>query len=256
MNNMNNLLFEVSSVYFKFFYLDNNNVVNYWSIDIRDKSDVQKREIVNDFIVREGITLLDYSNSLVLWSNNQSVLVPSNLFEESSTESILNLNFGENYSKNTSDFNRIPLLNSVCVYSIPTWIKSLFVLKFSGTKIIHASTAWMNYLLNKNSTGKLIGLIVLDSEILTFTTFFDDKPLLYIQTRYQEMEDVIYHVSYSIQQIGKSHSEGNIEIFDLMGGNLDFSNSLIEKMNKLELLSNIKLTVHEKVDQVAMKLCV
>jgi hypothetical protein len=256
MNSMSNLLFEVSSSYFKILYLNQDISVSSWSLDIRDKTDSQKREIVNDFIVREGITLLDYSNSLVLWSNDQSVLVPANLFENSTAENILNLNFGDNYSKNTSDYNRIPLLNSVCVYSIPTWIKSLFVLKFSGTKIIHSSTAWLNYLLNKNSIGKIVGLIILDSEILTFTVFSEDKPLLNIQTKFQEIEDVIYHVTYAIQQMKLNNSSGNFEVFDLSGNHFDFSTIMIEKLNKLDLLPKISISINDKVDQLAMKLCV
>jgi hypothetical protein len=255
MNSMS-LLFEVSSTYFKIYCFDQENISKSWILDIGGKSDIQKKELINDFIIREGISLLDYSDALVFWSNEQTVLVPSNLFENTSAETLLKLNFGDNFALNTSDFNRIPYIGVVCVYSIPTWIKSFFVIKFSGTKIIHTSTAWTKYLCNKNSSGKLIGLIVLDSEFLTFNCFYDNKPLIYIQTKFQEMEDVIYHVSYSLQQTASVNLDGNIELFDISGRNMNLINSFTEKINNLGLLANIKFSIHEKVDIAAFKLCV
>ena len=70
---MKNLLFEVSSSFITVSYFESDLQSNKWSLDISTKSDAQKKEVISDFLVREGITLLDYSNALVLWSNQSAV---------------------------------------------------------------------------------------------------------------------------------------------------------------------------------------
>jgi hypothetical protein len=70
------------------------------------------------------------------------------------------------------------------------------------------------------------------------------------------MEDVIYHVSYSLQQTASVNLDGNIELFDISGRNMNLINSFTEKINNLGLLANIKFSIHEKVDIAAFKLCV
>ena len=123
MNNMNNLLFEVSDSRFSVHYLSSNSILSSWSLDLSSKAELLKKEIIVDFLVKEGISLLNYSNALVLWSSRDVVLVPSNLFSNSDFDKLFELNFGKNYSKNDSSHKAIgrtrPLSpGSISVYPI------------------------------------------------------------------------------------------------------------------------------------------
>lgn len=255
MNNMKNLLFEVSSNRFTVIHIQDNHVLNSWSVELSNKPELQKREYISDFLVKEGITLLEYSNSLVLWNNTQNVLVPTQLYENTNAESIFKLNFGSSFEKSEIDYNRIPVLSAVLLYTIPIWLKTLFVLKFSGSKIIHSNTAWLNYLTNKNTMSKQQGVLVLDNETLSFLLFSNDIPIINIQTNFQDVEDIIYHVSFAIQNSKLSENSGLIEIFEI-GEEKKYSNSFLDRMAHLNLFPNLTWKLNMDLDKLIYNLCV
>ena len=224
MSKMKNLLFEVSSSLFTASYFESEVCVNHWTLDISSKTDIQKKEVIADFLVREGITLLDYSNALVLWSNQSAVMIPSKLLDYTQSESIMSLAFGDSINKNEFDFNRIPLVNSALIYMIPLWVKSLFVLKFPGSKIIHRMTSCIHYLANKNTSTKLYGILTIEEGLISFVIFHNDQPISCIQNEFQTVEDILYFVTYTIQNLSLAELNGKIEVVNLM------SDSIYEKL--------------------------
>lgn len=228
MSKMKNLLFEVSTSFISVSYCESDSILSKWSLEISSKNEVQKKEVISDFLVREGITLLDYSNALVLWSNQSAIMVPAKLLDHTKTEAIMNLSFGKEIDSNEIDFNRIPLLNSAIIYTIPLWVKSLFVIKFPGSKIIHRTTSEINYLATKNSVTKLYGILTIEDGFISFIIFYNDQPITFIQNNFDSFEDIVYFVTYTLQNLS----------IDCVG-TINIQN-LVSEINCVELISKIK----------------
>ena len=226
---MKNLLFEVSSNLITVSYFESDLLLNNWSLDITSRTEAQKKEVVSDFLVREGITLMDYSNALVLWSNQSSVMVPSKLLDNTKSEAIMRLSFANEVNTNEIDFNRIPLLSTAIVYTIPLWVKSLFVLKFPGSKIIHRMSSGINFLANKNSVTKIHGILTIEERFLSFLVFQNDQPIVFIQNNFETFEDVVYFVTYTLQNLKLTDLNGKIEVINL-----------VSEINASELVLKIK----------------
>jgi hypothetical protein len=237
MSRTRNLLFEVSSNQFTLSYLETDNVLSNWNLDISSKTEFQKKEVISDFLVKEGITLLDYSNVLVLWSNQNAVMIPSKLLDYSKPDVLMRFAFGNDINPNEIDFNRIPLLNTSIIYSIPLWVKSLFVLKFPGSKIIHRTTSNIYYLETKSSFNKLFGILNIEEGFISFIVFHNDQPITFIQNNFETLEDIVYFVTYTLQ---------NLTVIDLIG-KIDVLN-LVSKINSDELITRIKgVSLHPKI---------
>lgn len=256
MNSTKNFLFLVSTNRFEVYHLEGLDRQQSWTLDLTNKPELQKREFITDFLVKEGITILDYSNSLVLWSNDQTALVPTQLYENSKTENLLRLNFGYDFNKNDADFNRIPSLNLVSIYTIPLWLKTLFVLKFPGTTIIHSSTAWIKYLANKNSTNKICGVLSLENKMLSFIVFHNDSPIICIQSQFQELDDIAYYVTYALQNSKLEMTNGIIEIVDFHSENEALCQDLIKRLKELQIFSNLNWVMTNDLAITSFELCV
>lgn len=256
MNNMNNLLFEVSDSRFSVHYLSSNSIISSWSLDLSSKAELLKKEIIVDFLVKEGISLLNYSNALVLWSSRDVVLVPSNLFSNSDFDKLFELNFGKNYSKNDSDYNRNHLLGTVSLFTIPLWIKSLFVAKFPGSKIIHSSTAWLNYLTAKNTSVKFHGILAIAESHFDFIVFSMDKPILFLQNSFNEMEDIIYHISFSMQKMNLLDKKGIVEVFEFNRNANMISDHVITTIEQLHIANSVKWVRNSELNINSFNLCV
>jgi len=256
MNNMNNLLFEVSDSRFSVHYLSSNSILSSWSLDLSFKAELLKKEIIVDFLVKEGISLLNYSNALVLWSSRDVVLVPSNLFSNSDFDKLFELNFGKNYFKNDFDYNRNHLLGTVSMFTIPLWIKSLFVAKFPGSKIIHSSTAWLNYLTVKNTSVKFHGILAIAESHFDFIVFSMDKPILFLQNSFNEMEDIIYHISFSMQKMNLLDKKGIVEVFEFNRNANMISDQIITTIEQLHMANSVKWVENSELDINSFNLCV
>ncbi len=237
MSRAKNLLFEVSSNLFTVTYFETDIVLNNWYLDISSKTEFQKKEVISDFLVKEGITLLDYSNVLVLWSNQNAVMIPSKLMDYSKPDAIMRLTFGNDINSNEIDFNRIPLLNTSIIYSIPLWVKSLFVLKFPGSKIIHRTTSNIYYLETKSSFNKLCGILNVEEGFISFIVFHNDQPITFIQNNFETLEDIVYFVTYTLQNLKVTDFSGKINVLNL-----------VSKINSSELITRIKgVSLHPKI---------
>jgi hypothetical protein len=254
MSKMRNLLFEVSSNLFIVSYFENDSISKNWSLDISSKSEFQKKEVISDFLVKEGITLLDYSNVLVLWSNQQSVMIPSKLLDYTKPDSIIRLSFGNEIHSDEFDFNRIPLLGAAIIYTVPLWVKSLFVLKFTGSKIIHRTTSTIHYLAAKNSLNKLIGLLNIEDGFISFIVFRNDQPISFIQNNYEALEDILYFISYTLQNLDLPDIIGKIDIVNLTD-NIN-SEQLLSNMKKLALFPKITWEENSLIKNEIIRICV
>lgn len=254
MSKMKNLLFEVSSSYITVSYFDSDSLLNNWHLDISTRNEGQKKEFISDFLVREGITLLDYSNALVLWSNQSAVMVPSKLLDYTKSEAILSLTFGNQINSNEIDYNRIPLLNSAIVYTIPLWVKSLFVLKIPGSKIIHRMTSGINFLTNKNSITKIQGLLTIEDGFISFLIFHDDKPMVFVQNNFDVLEDIVYFITYALQKLSSTELNGKIQLTNF-NNKIDLTD-LISKINSVSVFPKISWDENSTIKLEIIKTCV
>jgi hypothetical protein len=254
MSKMKNLLFEVSSSLITVSYFESDSLLNKWSIDISSRTEAQKKEVVSDFLVREGITLMEYSNALVLWSNQSAVMVPSKLLDHTKSEAIMRLSFGNEINMNEIDFNRIPLLSTAIVYTIPLWVKSLFVLKFPGSKIIHRMTSGINFLTTKNSITKIHGLLTIEEGFISFLIFQNDEPIVFIQNNFEAIEDIVYFVTYTLQKLNATETNGKIELLNL-AGKVDLP-ELVSKIKSVSVFPKIAWDENSTFQHEIIKICV
>ena len=251
---MKNLLFEVSSSLITVSYFESDSLLNKWSLDISSRTEAQKKEFVSDFLVREGITLMDYSNALILWSNQSTVMVPSKLLDHTKTEAIMRLSFGNEVNTNEIDFNRIPLLSTAIVYTIPLWVKSLFVLKFPGSKIIHRMTAGINFLTTKNTITKIQGLLTIEEGFISFLIFQNDQPVVFVQNNFDAIEDIVYFVTYTLQKLNATEVNGKIELLNL-AGKVDLP-ELVSKIKSVSVYPKIAWDENSTFQHEIIKICV
>ena len=251
---MKNLLFEVSSSLITVSYFESDLLLNNWSLDITARTEAQKKEVVSDFLVRQGITLLDYSNTLVLWSNQSAVMVPSKLLDHAKSEAIMRLSIGNEVNINEIDFNRIPLLSTAIVYTIPLWVKSLFVLKFPGSKIIHRMASGINFLTTKNSITKIHGLLTIEEGFISFLIFQNDQPVVFVQNNFDAIEDIVYFVTYTLQKLNATEVNGKIELLNL-AGKVDLP-ELVSKIKSVSVYPKIAWEENSTFQHEIIKICV
>lgn len=256
MNNMNNLLFEVSDSHFSVNYLSNNQLINSWNLDLSTKSELLKKDFISDFVIKEGITLLTYTNALVVWSSKNVVLVPSSLFDHSDFDTLFELNFGKDFSKKDTDYNRNHLLGTVNLFTIPLWLKSLFVMKFPGSKIIHETSATLNYLASKNTATKFHGVLSLTDSYFDFVVFEYDKPIIFLQNSFNEVEDVIYHVTFSMQKSELLVKKGMIEIYPFSQTANSISEGVVNKLEHLQITPLVQWNLRSDLGINSIDLCV
>lgn len=225
------LAIEISTGAVRFSKLDGSFVVSKNEHVFTDKQDYRYNQQLTDFMTENQFKEIDFDECSVSWSGKQSTIVPTNVFNESSANTLFNLCFGDTYSNSEIDYNRVADPNVVNVHHLPFWVKSFFVMKFPRVVIQHEGT----YLLRgifKNATFKLKATLVIHEDYFQLIIVKENNLQFYSSFDFSSLEDIIYYLSFTLQQ--KEWTKVPIDIVLTNGAGGDVSlEELTEKLRKI-----------------------
>lgn len=188
------------------------------------------------------------------FSDPKCTLVPMSLFSESTPEALLGLTVQEQLPKGETDYNRLPEWNIVNVYYLPSWVKSVLILKAPRIVIQHELTHLLRFL-NTGSSVPLRTHFILQENHFCCVVRKDGQIVHASYQGYQTAEDVLYHLLYCFQ-----HEEitvkGEIFIHASTEQQLEKAKQLSELAGSVQSLQQQKITTHFREHLLFQELCV
>jgi hypothetical protein len=182
------------------------------------KKIVHLKEVEITDYSREGITPLledevlkyDYSGMAVSAGGVRNTLIPVDLFNHSKAEDIFALNYPKPFE--SIDYTRIAELGIVNVYELPTWIKSMFVIKFPRIKLLHPTTVLLKGVFDQPTFRPIIHIHI---EKDGFHLFLTDKSKLVYYNRFDQssIADMVYHILFVLEQKELEQKDMNIAVY-------------------------------------------
>jgi len=176
-----------------------------------------------------GWRSIDFSEVSLSWSEKQTTLVPTNIFNESNKKAIFALCYGPTTPADEIDYNRIALPNVVNIYSIPFWVKSFFVIRFPKIIIQHEGTHLLRGLYSKSTKIKKNQLILHKNHFL-LASLHNDKIIFYSSFDWLHERDVVYYYSFYLQQQKETALDSTLEIS--IGVGVQVNKNLLIKLFK------------------------
>lgn len=161
------------------------------SIDLK----TQFSDFLKNYLINTNAT-----ETTLAWCAPNSLLIPSQVFTVESLKSYLKFVFGEKENDLPADYNRLSELDMVNVYSIPDWVKSAAILNIP-TVIIQHDVSFLLRGLFQGATFKPQGYIVVYESYFLFCIIKHNQLIFINHFDYQSEEDMLYYVSYTLQQL-------------------------------------------------------
>lgn len=211
----------------------------------------EDKDALDEFF-KTNAAFMDAEDVSLSWYSEKSTLVPNLVFNESSPLEIFELCYGKDKNSHEVDFNRLPELGLIHVFEFPTWLKRYFVIKFSRVIVQHEGTHILRKVMQ--SAFKPKALIVIHAESFLLTIVKHNNLEFYSHFSYQGPEDIIYYLTYTLQQKEIDINEGSIDVADLS------ENKMFEQLkghvSKIAELKNAKLSQQDSFVAEAHLLCV
>ena len=230
-------------------------VISTHELLFKDRQEFRYREILDDFVSSTGIKNRDYDDYSLSWSMERSTLVPSNIFGESNSVDLFHLCYGKGIPNGQIDYNRIPEQGVVNIFEIADWVKSYIVTRFPRTIMQHEGSHLIRGLFSE-PTFKLHALIVPYNSYFQLIMAKENKLIYYSTFDYQEIEDVIYHLAFTLQQKELMNTEGRLTVARGIGSPIDFPEQLIDRSSKFHDLRQLTVNIDPHFITNAQRLCV
>lgn len=221
----------------------------------KDKKDYRYKEQLEEFLVESGLKNQDFDEQTVSWTGFRSTLIPSNIFGESKPEELFQLCYGTEVPTSHVDYNRIPEQGLVNLYEIPLWVKSFFVVKYPRSVIQHEGSHAIRGIFAEN-TFRTKTTIILHDNFFMLSILKENKLLFYSMFDYQVIDDIVYHVMFTLQQKELVGDTGSIQICGGVGAFSEKLTELSEKLSSLQDLKQMKVLINEDFTINSQKLCV
>jgi hypothetical protein len=177
----------------------------------------------------------EYEFQTLSWVSKQCTLVPTSIFKASSIASIYSLCFTKEAITNDLDYNTIGEGNCVSIFEIPLWLKSFFVIRYPRIIIQHAMTNLVRSMLD---TGKGTNIhLSLFKDTFYLGIVKNNELLLTNVYEYTNEDDLLYFVSFAIQQNEISFDKGKIHLHLSQEADEELINKFYSKWNSM---SNFK----------------
>lgn len=247
------LAIEINTRAVRFTKLDGSFVVGKDEFLFTDHQDHRFAQQLSAFMETSAIREMDYDDFSLAFCSSKSTIVPTNVFNESNASSILKLSFGDDFISNEIEYNRLIDPNIVNVHQLPFWIKSFFVVKFPRIVIQHEGTHLLRGLF-KGTTFKLKALITIHGDFFSLIIVKENKLHFYSYFEYTNQDDVLYYLSFVLQQLKWSAVPIEIVVTDGVGATVNL-NELIENFKPV-LHKDVKYTIEEALLSKYQGLCV
>ncbi len=220
-------------------FRSNQELIRHFEFDLLENSHERyKKKLASIF---DELDLKDeYAEYSMAWATPKQTLVPLSVFNESSSEAIFNLMFGEEFDSKTIDFNRLMELNMVSVYEIPDWVKSFFIRRFPHIIFKHEHAMTLRALFQKKTFNRNIvvcccdnymNICIISKNDLTFSNSFE----------FQTEEDILYHLLFVIEREGLTDEEGEINFLYVDAQTKNKAEEVKRQLSQLRPFKKIKV---------------
>ena len=249
------LTVEISDDLVQFVFLRDNIVVNHHQSEITGIHSSEKKTSLEKAFQSTSFINESFDEVMLAWVSDKSTLVPNAIFADSNAHDIFKLCFGANKEEHDVDYNRISELSVINVYQVPNWIKSFFVLKFPRIVIQHSGSHTVRKVLNSNAFKLKATAVVYQGNFhlsivkhnnLEFYSFFDQ----------QSVEDIIYHLTFALQQKELLNEKGTLELISGLGTDFDLLNKIQSGLEKISEYKQLKVESIENFTSKSQLLCV
>jgi hypothetical protein len=205
----------------RFVKLKGQFIVEEKSFDFSDRQDYRYKQQLEEYWLQTGWKAEEFNEVTLSWSNSQSTLVPTNVFNETNKEEVFQLSFGKNAVGNDEvDYNRLPIQGMVNVYQIPLWVKSFFVLRFPRISIQHEGTHLIRGVFS-GPTFKLKTKIIFHKDYFLLLVVKENSLKFYSHFEMNTIEDLGYFLGYTMQQLGYTDEDNEVEFTNGGGATFD-----------------------------------
>lgn len=245
----------ISETYVEFSIIKGDSVLNNFGSSYQGKTDNDRKESIRNIVEKNDALKQDFDNVTLAWCHTQSTLIPASVFSDSTPQDIFKLCFGKDVTEGTIDHNRIYELSVVNVYTIPDWVKSLFVIKFPRIVMQHAGTHQIREVIGNNAFHAKASLVV-HEDYFRMTITKHNNLEFYSSFSFQTAEDIIYHLNFVLQQKEMLDEKGTIEI--CLGTNSDNSiiSNVVLGLEKIKHLNKMKIEKRKAFLTKSQLLCV
>lgn len=204
------------------------------------------------FFIEEKIVEKSYDEVTLSWYNHQSTMIPMAIFGESNPKEIFNLSYPKIAPDFEIDYNRMPMEGVVNIYSIPSWVKRFFIIKFPRIIIQHCTSHVVRAGLSQDAFKpkfilslykETFHLVLIRHNELQFFSSFDSE----------NIEDIIYYLSYVTEQKELSYEKGKII---LTGNQEEKAKETIKVLERIDLFSSYALILYTDFIAKAQLQCV
>lgn len=193
------LILEITQQSIAAFQLAGSDIQLLEKVSCVKKTDAGYREGLSQVVEKVG-NLDRFENFSCSYFGQEFCLVPNSLFAASAPETLLQYSIHKTLSKSDVDYNRLPEWNSVIVYQLPMWVKSVLIPKAPRIVIQHELTHVLRHL----TTGSLIPLrshLVLHEEQFSLVVRKDGNIIHTSIQEYKNEDDVVYHLATVFTQL-------------------------------------------------------
>ena len=231
------IVFELSANSFGVYELKLNNVVDIKGV-VTFSSDNEKEQKEQISTLLNDLRLGSYDFYSLAWISSQTVFVPSAVHKASDLSTIFSTCFNKEATLSNLDYNSIGEIGVVNVFEIPLWVKSFFVIKYPRIIVQHAFSNILRQSIEKSKSGLELTVVLYQNYFLLVVIF--DSKFLFVNTfEYTICDDLLYFISFTIQQLNISTLKGNIffhssqEALEIKFSEFSGKWSKIERFNEL-----------------------
>ncbi|MDG1147269.1 MAG: DUF3822 family protein [Crocinitomicaceae bacterium] len=252
---VNHLAIQLSEHAIHFVSLNNDTVLHESTLVFENDSTSYKKDILANHFSETAFLATAFDEITLSWSHKRSTLVPNLIFEDSTPNDIFELCYGKDSVKYDLDYNRISELSAINIYEIPLWIKYYFVIKFPRIIIQHEGSHIIRQNIKDNGV-KLKAAVVLYDGYFQVTIVKDNNLEFYSSFDYQNHEDVIYHLMFTLQQKEMTNEEGVLEFATGPGTDSSIISKLKTDIARIGDLQKLKVSHTEHYIAKSQLLCV
>jgi hypothetical protein len=222
--------------------------------DFTDRNEHRYKEQLNAFLGSSQLKDRDHDEHTISWFGSRTTLIPSSVFNESDATEIFRLCFGGDTNKSDIDYNRLPDLGIVNVFELPLWLKSFFVMRYPRSVIQHEGSVILRSFMH-HTPFRLKILVSVYRQHFQLLIADQGKLIFYSTFDHGNTDDILYNLMFTLQQKELLDRSGNLILTSGVGSDIN-ADELTEKIQRIQNLGELKITVDQTYTLKAHQLCV
>jgi hypothetical protein len=220
-----------------------------------DLQDHRYAEQLDALLEQAGLKNRSFESAALSWSGFRTTLVPSNVFEDGNAQSFFELCFGTHVDAESIAFDRIQTAGIVNIYELPMWVKSFFTARYPRIVIRQEGSHLIEQLLSSRFSS-LEAIISVHKGYFLLCIGKADQLIYYSSFDFQEVDDILYHVTFTLQQKELYHQEGTLQLFNGEGISTDLLEELSERFSNIAELKSLDVKINSNLVLNSLEQCV